>query len=94
MQRFMVPLLFVATILGSTLGSSGVSNPSGKAMDPLTNLGEITTKLVTALVESEDEKVDIYAMANLVTSMSKAATIVEHPNVSRFKIIDFMCKMK
>ena len=89
--RIVVVLFMVATIIiGTTLGSKNVSSPPDKEMDALSSLGEITTKLVTTLVEDDDEKVDIYAMADLLTSMSKAAIIVEHPDVSRFELTWFI----
>ena len=93
-QNRMAIAIVLASIFVGSLASRNTSTPTAfrpgltNGVDSLTSLGDITTRLVSTLVEAEGEQVDIYGMANFVTALSKAATIVEHPDVSitRFTI--------
>ena len=82
-QGCLVCVFMICTIFNITLGSKYMGKTSVKPMDPLSNLGDITINLVTTLAQAEDEQVDIYGMANLITAISEAVSTIDHPIVSK-----------
>ena len=52
-------------------------------LDPLSNLGHISLKMVEHIAKASDEEVDIGELGKFVTALSEAAAIVKNPEVCK-----------